>query len=92
MDRDDLFQEIVIQIWNSIPSFRQESAVTTWIYRISLNTAVKWSKKERKYSRSEELNTVENILEENKVIFDDRLIWLYEEIHKLDEIVGQLHC
>jgi len=86
MDRDDLFQEIVIQIWNSIPSFRQESAVTTWIYRISLNTAVKWSKKERKYSRSEELNTVENILEENKVIFDDRLIWLYEEIHKLDEI------
>ena len=32
-DRDDLFQEIATQVWNSIPRFRAESAVTTWLYR-----------------------------------------------------------
>jgi RNA polymerase sigma-70 factor (ECF subfamily) len=42
--QDDLFQEILLQVWRSIPSFRQESAVTTWLYRIALNTALKWTK------------------------------------------------
>ena len=42
-DRDDLFQEITIQVWHSIPKFRRESAVSTWLYRVSLNTAIRWS-------------------------------------------------
>jgi len=37
MGQNDLFQEISIQLWRSIPAFRHESAVTTWIYRIALN-------------------------------------------------------
>jgi RNA polymerase sigma-70 factor (ECF subfamily) len=45
MDQDDLFQEIIIQTWHSIPAFRNESSVTTWLYRISFNTAIKWTKK-----------------------------------------------
>ena len=47
-DRDDLFQEIAIQIWKSVPNFRNESAVTTWLYRIALNTAIRWKSKEKK--------------------------------------------
>jgi RNA polymerase sigma-70 factor (ECF subfamily) len=87
MDRDDLFQEIAIQVWHSIPSFRNESAVTTWLYRVSLNTAIKWSGKERKHRDTKEtLDHVENILRENRAPMDERLIWLYEEISKLDEI------
>jgi len=39
-DRKDLFQEIVLQLWIAFPGFRQESAVSTWIYRIGLNTAI----------------------------------------------------
>ncbi|WP_299703971.1 sigma-70 family RNA polymerase sigma factor [uncultured Pontibacter sp.] len=39
-NRQDLFQEIVYQLWKSYPKFRQESGVTTWMYRISLNTAL----------------------------------------------------
>ncbi|WP_439883093.1 RNA polymerase sigma factor [Pontibacter sp. MBLB2868] len=39
-DRQDLFQEIVYQLWKSYPAFRQESGITTWMYRISLNTAL----------------------------------------------------
>ena len=86
-DQDDLFQEITIQIWYSIPTFRQESSVTTWLYRISLNTAIKWTRKERKhYEAKESLDTVQHILEENKIPIDERLVWLYEEISRLDEI------
>jgi len=48
-DREDLFQEIATQVWNSIPRFRAESSVGTWIYRVALNTALAWSRKERKH-------------------------------------------
>jgi RNA polymerase sigma-70 factor, ECF subfamily len=86
MDRDDLFQDITIQVWHSIPSFRHESSVTTWIYRIALNTAIKWVRKERKHSQAETLDSVQHVLQENRKQVDERLEWLYEEIHKLDEI------
>ena len=85
-DRDDLFQEIIIQVWHSIPSFRKESSVITWIYRVSLNTAIKWTKKERKHSQSEAIEKIEHILQESRIQTDERLVWLYEEIYKLDEI------
>ena len=86
MDQDDLFQEIIIQVWRSVPTFRQESSVTTWIYRISLNTAIKWVRKERKHSQVETLDNAEHILQESGLKIDERLTWLYEEIYKLDEI------
>ncbi|MBN8822294.1 MULTISPECIES: RNA polymerase sigma factor [unclassified Spirosoma] len=87
MDQDDLFQEIMIQVWHSIPTFREESSVNTWVYRIALNTAIKWVGKEQKYAKSREsLDTVQAVLQEAKVPPDERLNWLYQEIHKLDEI------
>lgn len=39
-DQEDLFQEIVLQLWKSYPKFRGESKVSTWMYRIALNTAI----------------------------------------------------
>ncbi|HWB26707.1 MAG TPA: RNA polymerase sigma factor [Chitinophagaceae bacterium] len=47
MDRDDLFQEITMQVWHSVPSFKSQSSVSTWLYRIALNTAIKWTQKEK---------------------------------------------
>ena len=47
-DRNDLFQEIVAQLWRSYPSFRQESKVTTWMYRVALNTAITTFKKQKR--------------------------------------------
>ena len=37
---EDLYQEIVYQLWRSFPKFRNESKVSTWIYRVALNTAI----------------------------------------------------
>ena len=39
-DQEDLFQEIVYQLWKSYPGFKGESKVSSWIYRIALNTAI----------------------------------------------------
>ncbi len=39
-DQEDLFQEIVLQLWKAFPKFRRESKVSTWMYRIALNTAI----------------------------------------------------
>jgi RNA polymerase sigma factor (sigma-70 family) len=39
-DREDLFQEVIFQLWRSYPSFSGGSKVSTWLYRIALNTAM----------------------------------------------------
>jgi RNA polymerase sigma-70 factor (ECF subfamily) len=47
-DRQDLFQEIVIQLWKSYPGFRGDSKFGTWLYRIALNTAISDLRKQRR--------------------------------------------
>ncbi|KJF41825.1 RNA polymerase sigma70 factor [Draconibacterium sediminis] len=47
-DRNDLFQEIVVQLWKSFPNFRKESKVSTWMYRVALNTAITTFKKSKR--------------------------------------------
>lgn len=39
-DREDLFQEITYQLWRAVPSFKGEAKVSTWLYRVALNTAI----------------------------------------------------
>lgn len=86
-DQDDLFQEITTQIWSSIPQFRGNSAVTTWLYRVALNTALAWLRKERRNrDRMEELNGSEFVLEVPVRAPNPRLDWLYEQIAQLDHI------
>ena len=54
-DQDDLFQEILLQVWSSIPAFQGKAKVSTGIYRVALNTALVWKrgqKRKRKKHRS----------------------------------------
>jgi RNA polymerase sigma factor (sigma-70 family) len=39
-DSNDLAQEIIYQLWKSFDSFRQQSSITTWMYRVAMNTAI----------------------------------------------------
>ena len=41
-DQAELLQEIRLQLWRSVPAFRAEAKASTWIYRVSLNTAMTW--------------------------------------------------
>jgi len=52
-DREDLFQEITFQLWRSLPGFKGDAKISTWIYRIALNTAIAIFRKQKpeiKYS------------------------------------------
>ncbi|MGK7395000.1 MAG: RNA polymerase sigma factor [Candidatus Cyclobacteriaceae bacterium M3_2C_046] len=85
-EQDDLFQEIALQVWSSIPRFKGQSSEKTWIYRIALNIALKWLRREKKHRTShEELEKHQHVLLEAHPI-DQRLIWLYEQITRLNEI------
>ena len=55
-DREDLFQDVVLQLWRSFPSFSNASKVSTWMYRIALNVAITRLRKESKKARPQELD------------------------------------
>jgi RNA polymerase sigma-70 factor (ECF subfamily) len=47
-ERRDLFQEITLQLWRSLPNFRADAKITTWMYRVALNTAITFLRKQKK--------------------------------------------
>src|ERR1700716_2981781 len=47
-DREDLFQEITLQAWKAYGNFRGDAKFSTWLYRVSLNTAITFFRKEKK--------------------------------------------
>ncbi len=51
-EQDDLFQEVLLQVWLSLPNFRDDSKPTTWLYRVALNTALTWKRTEKKHRRT----------------------------------------
>lgn len=86
-DQDDLFQEISIQVWRSIPNFKEKSKASTWLYRISLNVALNWKRKHKKHEEGKQsFENVRHILHQPVEAADDRLDWLYREIAKLDKV------
>lgn len=85
-DREDLFQEIVLQLWHSVPAFRGASTVTTWIYRVALNTALAWNRKQRKHHRERQDFESAAPLLTAPPARDPRLDWIYQQIGQLDEV------
>jgi RNA polymerase sigma-70 factor (ECF subfamily) len=86
-DQEDLFQEIATQVWISVPGFESNSAPSTWIYRVALNTAISWSRKELRHrGKTHVLEGANAALELSNSDIDPRLEWLYEQIAQLSEI------
>lgn len=44
-EEEDLYQEILMQAWKALPSFRGDSSAGTWLYRVGLNTALTWRRR-----------------------------------------------
>jgi RNA polymerase sigma factor (sigma-70 family) len=84
-DKEDLFQDIVLQLWRAYPSFRGEAKISTWLYQIALNNAIARLRKEKRSQLFEELNDAAfNIPWENNT--DERLSDMYAAIKQLTEI------
>ena len=43
----DLYQEVILNLWKAYPKFRKECKISTWIYRIALNTCISFIRKEK---------------------------------------------
>lgn len=87
-DRQDLFQEIAIQVWRSVDGFRGESSVATWLYRVALNTAVAWVRREDRHRRGKQpVEVVEGLLTSTTADGPDpRVEWLYQQIARLKDV------
>ncbi|MBZ0242854.1 MAG: sigma-70 family RNA polymerase sigma factor [Bacteroidales bacterium] len=86
-DFEDYYQEVCLQIWRSRDNFREESAWSTWVYRISLNVCLTLLKKNKNKSQhfvSDTLSAIET--EDNYGFSDEALNLLYAAIRKLTEI------
>ncbi len=61
-DCQDLAQEILLQVWRSLPQFQGRASASTWVYRVALNTALGWHRKEgRRRARQQPLLEPEDV-------------------------------
>jgi RNA polymerase sigma-70 factor (ECF subfamily) len=87
-DREDLFQEVIVQLWKAWPNFRAESKFSTWLYRIALNTAISGLRKQKNHIASFEPDRIPTeILDESDYREkEEKLQQLYQSIRKLSVI------
>ncbi len=86
---EDLFQEIVLQLWKSFDSFKGDSKFSTWMYRVGLNTAITLIRKKHKNIPTTSIDSQPyfdvkaNEFDEEK---EERLKMLYAAIKKLNDV------
>ena len=86
-DQQDLFQEIICQLWKSYDSFRNESQFSTWMYRVAVNTAIVFLRKEKRKVDKYEIAS-ENIKDDegDSHIKESQLDHFYKAVQKLEKI------
>jgi RNA polymerase sigma-70 factor (ECF subfamily) len=93
-DQADLFQEISLQLWSSLPAFRGEAKESTWIYRVSFNTALVWHRDEKrrkvKHEAFQNLNLPSEAAPDQNNGDDEMVQMLYATIQKLPKLDASL--
>ncbi len=84
-DREDLFQEICLQLWKSYPNFREEAQFSTWMFRVAINTAISNIRKEKRMLPFEPLRDTDRIPEDG-MEDKEKVKLLYRSIAKLNRI------
>lgn len=78
----DLFQDILINLWNGLEKFRGECSINSWVYKVSLNTCLSAERKKKKMGSKVELSMDINLYQDNDA--DTKQIQqLYKRINRL---------
>ena len=91
-DRDDLYQEILFQIWRGLPGLKQDTYANTWLYRIAINTSISFVRKRAARGGPavpldhEQLTHQIESRQTHDDGAEDRLAHLYEAIAQLDDL------
>jgi RNA polymerase sigma-70 factor (ECF subfamily) len=86
-DQQDLFQEIILQLWKSLDSFKGNSEFSSWMYRVALNTAIVFFKKEKR--KQDNFTIIKNEPIDNDVFDsekDQQLVHFYKAVKQLTKI------
>lgn len=82
---NDLMQETFLKVWQNLDKFRQKSLISTWIYRIAVNTCLTFLRSEKRQAKDELTeNIIENKIEEYSEK-NEQIAILYKSISKLEE-------
>ena len=88
-NRKDLQQEILMQLWNSFSKFDSRVKISTWIYRIALNTAISFYRNDRKH-KDKKVTIDASIISLSNFEYDseqdENVVMLYHFIECLDEM------
>jgi RNA polymerase sigma-70 factor (ECF subfamily) len=87
-DQEDLFQEILLNLWKGFTSFRNESKFSTWLYRIALNTCITAFRKKNRIPNSVSMQEKHKQIPDNQANADytEDIRLLYNAISKLDKL------
>lgn len=85
-DRQDLVQEMMIQIWRSIHRYNNQFAITTWLYRVSLNVAISFYRK-----NSTKQNLRVPLIDEVLLIQNPKPFEREEQLELLDQFISELN-
>jgi RNA polymerase sigma factor (sigma-70 family) len=86
-DQQDLYQEIVYQLWKSFSSFRNDSKISTWMYRIALNTSIAHLNKEKRKGNHMPIDeSLLNKTDTTDTLTEERIEVLYAHIKKLNTV------
>ncbi len=92
-DHKDMYQEVLVNIWKSLDNFRGDSAISTWIYRIAVNTSLKYTGQSYKYMKlmvRTDTQNLHSVLEEdgyeNKLLAEKQFEKLQSELNLLSVI------
>lgn len=84
-DKEDLYQEIVFQLWKSFDTFNEQSKLSTWMYRVAMNTAIYNLKSAKRQINTISINTeTERYADVADKSEEERLRLLYESIQTLN--------
>jgi len=84
---DDLYQEVLINIWQGMDSFRGEAKISTWIYRTAINTCITWYRKNKKHSSSNICSLDDLVNDPVDTSADSNMA---EQIQYLQNLISQL--
>ncbi|MEG1660386.1 MAG: sigma-70 family RNA polymerase sigma factor [Bacteroides sp.] len=82
----DLYQDVVLNLWKAFPKFRKECKISTWIYRIALNTCISFIRKERNVPEIVALTREADWMTENQDPQAEMLRALYRMINQLGQL------
>ena len=78
---------MALQIWLSVDAYRGDSGVKTWMYRVALNAAISWTRKQERHRRGKQpLEIVDGLLAASAIEADPRVEWLYRQIAQLKDV------